>query len=69
MGRQVSISKKGGEKCLKDFTQGVLEGLAYCRLLLRAEDSKRASAKIGRRIVQITEGAASDLEFRMGATA
>jgi hypothetical protein len=69
MGRQVSVSKKGGEKCLKDFTEGVLEGLAYCRLLLRTEDSKRVSAKIARRILQITEGAASDLEFRMGATA
>jgi hypothetical protein len=54
---------------LKDFTEGVLEGLAYCRLLLKTEDSKRASAKIARGILQITEGAASDLEFRMGATA
>jgi hypothetical protein len=60
---------KGGETCLKDFTQGVLEGLAYSRTLLKAEKPSAASAKIARRILEITEAAASDLEFRMRATA
>jgi hypothetical protein len=54
---------------MNDHTAGVLEGLAYSRTLLKTENSKKASAKITRRILRITEGAASDLEFRMRATA
>ena len=54
---------------MNDFTQGVVEGLAYARTLLRAEKSTAASVKMGRRILEITEAAASDLEFRMRATA
>lgn len=54
---------------MNDHTAGVLEGLAYSRTLLKTEKAKRASAKIARRILEITEAAASDLEFRMRATA
>jgi hypothetical protein len=54
---------------MNDFTQGVLEGLAYSRTLLKADKRSAVSAKIARRILEITETAASDLEFRMRATA
>lgn len=54
---------------MNDFTQGVLEGLAYSRTLLKADKRSAISAKIARRILEITEAAASDLEFRMRATA
>jgi hypothetical protein len=54
---------------MNDFTQGVLEGLAYSRTLLKADERSAISAKIARRILEITEAAASDLEFRMRATA
>ena len=54
---------------MNDFTQGVLEGLAYSRTLLKADKRSAVSAKIARRILDITEAAASDLEFRIRATA
>jgi hypothetical protein len=54
---------------MNDFTQGVLEGLAYSRTLLKADKRSAVSAKIARRILEITEAAGSDLEFRMRATA
>lgn len=54
---------------MNDFTQGVLEGLAYSRTLLKADKRSAISAKIARRILEITEAAVSDLEFRMRATA
>ena len=54
---------------MNDFTQGVLEGLAYSRTLLKADKRSAVSAKIARRILEITEAAASDLEFRMRASA
>jgi hypothetical protein len=54
---------------MDEHTAGVLEGLAYSRTLLKTETAKRASVRIARRILEITEAAASDLEFRMRATA
>jgi len=54
---------------MNDFTQGVLEGLAYSRTLLKADKRSAVSAKIARRILEIIEGNASDFEFRMKATA
>jgi hypothetical protein len=54
---------------MNDHTAGVLEGLGYCLTLLKREKHSNASAKITRRILEVTEAAASDLEFRMRATA
>ena len=54
---------------MNDHTAGVLEGLAYSRTLLKTENSKKTSATIARRILEITQAAASDLEFRLRATA
>ena len=54
---------------MDDHTAGVLEGLAYSRTLLKADKRSAVSAKIARRILEITEAAASDLEFRMKTAA
>jgi len=54
---------------MDDYVKGVLEGLAYSRTLLKADKRSAVSAKIARRILEITEAAASDLDFRMRATA
>jgi len=37
---------------MNDFTQGVLEGLAYSRTLLKADKRSAISAKIARRILE-----------------
>ena len=52
---------------MNDHTQGVLEGLGYCLTLLPKR--ARASQTISERIVEITQSAAQDLEFRMRAMA
>jgi hypothetical protein len=54
---------------MDDFMQGSLEGLGYYLKLLKGEKHSNASAKITRRIREITEASASDLEFRMRAIA
>jgi hypothetical protein len=54
---------------MDDYVKGVLEGLAYSRRLLKVEKRSAVSATIARRILEITEAAASDIEFRMRATA
>jgi hypothetical protein len=62
-----TVLKKGGETCLNDYTQGVLEGLAYARGLLRREKRSKASAKLAERILEIVDTDARDFEFRMQA--
>jgi len=52
---------------MNDHTKGVLEGLGYC-LTLVPKRSKQ-SQRITERIVEIVEGTARDLEFRMRAIA
>ena len=54
---------------MDDFTKGALEGLGYCLTLSRKEKHGSASRIIRERIVEIVEATASDLEFRMKATA
>jgi len=55
---------------LRDFTEGVLEALAYSRMVVRREKhGKRACAKITRQIINILEAQASDFEFRIKTTA
>ena len=53
--------------CLRDFTEGVLEGLAYSRMVLRKGKQGRACAKISERILQILDAQAEDFEFRTKA--
>jgi len=52
---------------MRDHTVGVLEGLGYCLTLVPKRS--KLSRRIVERIVDIVEGAAQDLEFRMKATA
>jgi len=54
---------------LRDFTEGVLEGLAYSLMLLRKEKHGRAAAKISRQILRILESQAATFEGRSKATA
>jgi len=54
---------------MDDHTAGVLEGLGFCLALSRKEKQRKTSRKIAEQIVEIVEAAASDLEFRMRATA
>jgi hypothetical protein len=51
---------------MDDYVKGVLEGLGYCLTLSRKDKHGKASRIIRERII---ETAASDLEFRMTATA
>jgi hypothetical protein len=54
---------------LRDFTEGVLEGLAYSLRVIRREKGGKASARIGRQILRILESQAADFEIRSKATA
>jgi len=54
---------------MDDHTKGVLEGLGYCLTLSRKEKHAAASRIIRERIVEIVEAAASDVEFRVKASA
>jgi hypothetical protein len=54
---------------LRDFTEGVLEGLAYSLMVMRRERGSKAPAKISQRILKILDAQAGDLENRIEATA
>ena len=55
---------------MRDFTEGVLEGLAYSRMVLRKEKHSRGCAKkINERILQILDAQAEDFKNRIKATA
>jgi hypothetical protein len=54
---------------MDDHTKGVLEGLGYCLTLSHKERHGKISRIIRERIIEIVEATASDLEFRMKATA
>ncbi len=51
---------------MRDYTEGVLEGLAYA---FRLTKRSKASGKISRRILDILEAQADDFENRSKATA
>jgi hypothetical protein len=54
---------------MDNHTAGVLEGLGYCLTLSRKEKHGTVSRIIRERIVEIVEAAASDVEFRVKASA
>lgn len=54
---------------MRDFTEGVLEGLAYSRRVLRKGNHGRARAVITDRILQILDAQAEDFEQRCKVTA
>jgi hypothetical protein len=54
---------------VRDFTEGVLEGLAYSLKTLKASTGSKAAATIRGRILEILEGNASDFEYRLRAVA
>jgi hypothetical protein len=54
---------------LRDFTEGVLEGLAYSRMVTRREKRVTACAKITRQILEILDAQGEDFKARSRATA
>jgi hypothetical protein len=54
---------------LRDFTEGVLEGLAYSLTVVKREKRSKPSAKISRQILHILEAQAEDFENRSKAAA
>jgi hypothetical protein len=54
---------------LREFTEGVLEGLAYSRMVLRNEKQGRGYAKITDRILKVLDASVEDFEERLKATA
>jgi hypothetical protein len=54
---------------LRDFTEGVLEGLAYSLTLMKGEKQAKEAAKISRQILRILESQAETFEVRSTAMA
>lgn len=54
---------------MREFTEGVLEGLAYSRIVMKNAKETKASERVGRQILRILEAQAGDFEARSESTA